>query len=455
MFCLKCGNELREDSVFCDKCGAKIGKISSSKSNNDVTKKLIIGIGVALLILVALLLVFSGEPTTNQAVDVANSLEDEYIDEENTYENELKNSYFNWRVSNGGHVFGAIYADAEFLLRGSKVFEDIETVAEGTVNSLLPSENSNEFLITVNHADYYNDKAVTRIALTGKYPDDGTRFVAGDHVWFIGEYGGVSMFERTDGSHAEYAIIKNCKPVKTHNYSFSEIKTIINSIFSEDFDIHTESNEVEEFYTFSRTVQAGTVNEKWLFNVFGGEPSVSFDGGESYYQAEFDDSFSHYILKKTAFVEDGKDKIKYISINGDELWQKEFNYGSRFVLHNDKLYVYDQGEVLIFDKDSGEIISEPVFVAEIDTIKVVDNKLIFENDNSIISLGSDGRILWRYVSQNGFAKEYNYSNTGKYYVFAEGKTEKNYKGENQYIKAYRRIDLETGEIIAEIELTGN
>ena len=32
MFCEKCGNRLEEDSVFCTKCGAKVGEVTEAKS---------------------------------------------------------------------------------------------------------------------------------------------------------------------------------------------------------------------------------------------------------------------------------------------------------------------------------------------------------------------------------------------------------------------------------------
>ena len=90
-------------------------------------------------------------------------------------------------ITDGGYVYGAITADAEILLRGQQVFDGVDIVVQGTVNSILPTDYSDEFFLVIYHPSYEGNK-IDKIAVKGKYSDSNSRYVVGDQVWFIGKY---------------------------------------------------------------------------------------------------------------------------------------------------------------------------------------------------------------------------------------------------------------------------
>jgi len=70
MFCQKCGNELKDDATFCNKCGAKVDsanhKISVSQESNKKPSPMMIGIIVVAVLLI--LIVFWNKRKTNENI---------------------------------------------------------------------------------------------------------------------------------------------------------------------------------------------------------------------------------------------------------------------------------------------------------------------------------------------------------------------------------------------------
>ena len=70
MFCQKCGNELKDDATFCNKCGAKVDSanhnISVSQESNKKPSPMMIGIIVVAVLLI--LIVFWNKRKTNENI---------------------------------------------------------------------------------------------------------------------------------------------------------------------------------------------------------------------------------------------------------------------------------------------------------------------------------------------------------------------------------------------------
>lgn len=453
MNCLKCGTELRENAIFCDKCGEKVNK------KKIKWKEILILLGMAVIVALLILSFFVGNDMEEKD-DEESSVAIENV--ELSYEEELRNKFFERNFTNGGYIFGAVKANGESLLRGSKVFDGADIVVDGTVDSILPSESNDQFYLVVNNTDYYHDN-VGKVAVIGKYPEDGTRYVVGDHVWFQGEYAGISMFQLTNGAHIEYAVVKECEPVDVYGYSMEEVSSIVGGIFEEEVELNYEEDEVESFYTYQRIAGQDEKKEKWCFHTLGGAPAVSLDGSEANYFAFFDEDYSHYLLQKVDYNA-GKLKLRYRDITGKELWEKEYEGdGERLFcqFHKGKIYIYHQGEISILNSNDGTELAKPLFVSNINSMQIVGDMVVLKNihygDNAgeqdtMMALGLDGKIQWKYRPQDGFSLDMmEYALVEKDYIFCENKTEENgYTGERNYVTKYLRMNTETGEIVAEV-----
>jgi len=87
IICKQCGQELPDDSLFCSKCGAKVGEAYTEQKikSNKLTK--IIGIG-GLLIVIILVFVFMNSNPADNFLDAVQS--NNYADAIEIYENKIK-----------------------------------------------------------------------------------------------------------------------------------------------------------------------------------------------------------------------------------------------------------------------------------------------------------------------------------------------------------------------------
>lgn len=455
MYCKKCGNELKDNSLFCDQCGNKVQETASHPQNDWRIK---IGLKRIVIILCLICIVAFVGYKIIVHIRTDEKLTEEFVNsivDSVPEETEFVEEYFENEITNGGYVSGAITADAEILLRGQQVFDGVDVVVQGTVNSILPTDYSDEFFLVIYHPSYDGNK-IDKIAVKGKYPDSNSRYVVGDSVWFIGKYAGISMFEQISGAHVEYAVVDNCKEIE-HGYSLSDVNSIVDSIFNKHIELTSTTYDGDfEKYIFNRVVTENQISEFWEFDPLGGNPRVSYDGGHTFYWVDFDSGYQNYM----AVYNDpnGKsDRLKFYTIEGKELWAKEFatseNENTYFELHNDMVCVYNHRQLYFLDKNTGENIVDPILVPETNNMRIVNNKILLFVDgqnskDSIIAVDTNGKILWTYDASEECEIGYEYSHTDDSYILFEYNNENN---DVSFNKKYVRIDLEDGKKIAEVK----
>lgn len=57
MFCKNCGNEIKEDAAFCDKCGKSINETNNKSKKNSFTKRFLISFIGAIILLVCIFVI--------------------------------------------------------------------------------------------------------------------------------------------------------------------------------------------------------------------------------------------------------------------------------------------------------------------------------------------------------------------------------------------------------------
>ncbi len=455
MICKNCGSELRDNSLFCDQCGKNVSGTTNRQKNgcwNKISLKWIV-ISFCLLCIVAfagykiVVHIRTDEKLTEEFV---NSIVDSALQETDFMDEYFKNS-----ITNGGYVYGAITADAEILLRGQQVFDGVDVVVQGTVNSILPTDYSDEFFLVIYHPSYEGNK-IDKIAVKGKYSDSNSRYVVGDQVWFIGKYAGISMFEQTSGAHVEYAVVDNCKEIEP-GYSISDVNSIVDRIFNKHIELSSTTYDGDfEKYIFNRVVAESQTSEFWEFDPLGGNSRVSYDDGHTFYWVVFDSIYQNYM----AVYNDpnGKsDRLKVYTIEGKELWAKDFatseNENTYFELHNDIVCVYNHRQLYFLNKNTGENIVDPILVPETNNMRIVNDKILLfvegkNSKDSIIAVDTNGKTLWTYDASQGCDMSFEYSYTDESYILSENNNDNN---EFSFRKKYIRIDLNDGRKIAEVK----
>ncbi len=455
MYCEKCGNELKDNSLFCDQCGNKVNETMKQQRNcwwNKISlKRIVLSLClICFVVFVGYKIIVHIRTDEKVAEEFVNSIVDSA-----PQETDFMVEYFENGITNGGYVYGAITADAEILLRGQQVFDGVDVVVQGTVNSILPTDYSDEFFLVIYHPSYEGNK-IDKIAVKGKYPDSNYRYVVGDQVWFIGKYAGISMFEQTSGAHVEYAVVDNCKEIE-HGYSISDVNLIVDRIFNKHVELSSTTYDGDfEKYIFNRVITENQTSEFWEFDPLGGNPRVSYDGGHTFYWVEFDGDYQNYV----AVYNDPNrknDRLKVYTIEGKELWSKEFTTSEKentyFELQNDIVYIYNHRQLYFLDKNTGGNLVDPLLVPEIDNMRIINDKVLLfvegkNSNDSIIAIGTDGKILWTYDASEGCEMSFEYSYTDESYIISEYNND---NSEFSFRKKYIRIDLNDGRKIAEIK----
>ena len=486
-YCSNCGNELRENAIFCDKCGSAITSetaenvIEETEQQKEKSNKkkwivlLAVSGGIFIVILCIVVLMFTlpkgTVPTGNPSEEMSAAEENSNpnaVDNELTEEERLRNEYFTDLHLRNDILYGNRNI-AEFLVRGQNIFNGAKLLINATVSSILPSENVNDFLVTVETSSSDN-VSVKRIAIKGTYQPSDVRLVIGDNVTVIGNYAGVEMFEETDGSHIEYGVLDNCKIISNTEYSLENMKTIVASILGQEFEIEKSGSA----YSFSRTLTEFNRNENWLFPF---DPislhfanynensyiTVSFNGGTPS-RVIFDTDYKHYLSINPNSVSDDF-TIKYYEVNGTELWSKTiktFKY-AEFIESN--LYLYADNEVYIINKIDGTEKVAPIYVPDKDRIHIINDSIILmmskKPTDTIIALDKNGNVLWRFSLESNCSFNYNFAVINDELlieytvriVFNElHRAAGYYDNPDMSYSRYKRLNLQTGEVISEFKI---
>lgn len=433
--CMKCGKELNEGAMFCDKCGTPVEKESKSTENTavevaretevipevtenktelTVNKKILFTVSAVVLALVLVVALCLGihfsqskktasvkEPTTKSEKAVTDKKQDKKADKQEKELTEaeiLRDEYFS--------DIQTISVDGEALVRNPDIFKNAWLSVSGEVKNILKSEKDNEFSLQIG-SDYFDSEELG-LVIQGTYKSTDKRYMTGDYVYGMGKFSGVDLFTYTDNSgNTNAGILKDFifKYWGFGSYDIQDIKIIISSIFNRnDIDIRSEdTNGDGEVYTFTITNGNGT-NLKWEFsNISGclGYVFVSFDNGDNLYYVTFDNDYKHFYATELR-ENDGVFVVKYCDLNGKEIWNRHFDIKSNSSSRNDmvtvkgKIYLLFGNYLYMLNKSNGEDVAKPILMKECDSLLKYKDKLIVygSNDAEIFALDFNGNIVW-------------------------------------------------------------
>lgn len=493
--CMKCGRELNEGAMFCDKCGTPveqeskstenaavevaretevIPEVTENKTELTVNKKILFTVSAVVLALVLVVTLCLGihfsqskktasvkEPTTKSEKAVTDKKQDKKADKQEKELTEaeiLRNEYFN-RVR-------AVAADGETVVRNPDVFKGSFMYIYGNIANILQSENDNEFTFQIN-SDYYFDDIP--FIIQGKYKSTDKRKITGDDIHGLGNFDGVDLFTYTDGGGSINAgIVKDFQFDYESNVSdeAKNIKAIISSIFKkDDIDIRSEK---EEFGVRYRTVYKFIIsnsdgsNIKWIFPEYGYRDygiTVSFDDGDNWCRVSFNNDYKNFYA--TEYREnDATYVLKYCKLNGDVIWSRVFECSDyKYDAYNstsdyictvkDNVYIVINDHVYILNKSNGEDVKEPILMKNYNRMLKYNNLIIVygeSNDDEIFAMNLDGKIVWNHTLDKKLGK---YTVSNIQLIGNELLIEYSGSG-NTSGQIYRRINADTGEKINEL-----
>lgn len=480
--CMKCGKELNEGALFCDKCGTPveqesksaenaavevaretevIPEVTENKTELTVNKKILFTVSAVVLALVLVVALCLGihfsqgkktasvkEPTTKSEKAVTDKKQDKKADKQEKELTEaeiLSDEYF--------ADIQAISVDGEALVRNPDIFKNAWLHVFGKVRNILKSEKDNEFSLYID-SDYW-DSEESGLIIRGAYKSTDKRYTTGDFVSGVGKFNGVDLFTYTDNSGSVNAgILKDfIFDVDTGGYSLEEIKVIIETVFGKkDIDIRSEEADgPDTSYNFSIATENGLAI-KWRFYAYGAV-EVSFDNGSNWCQVTFDNDYKHFYATELR-ENDGIYSVKYCSLSGKEIWNRNFDCKNNSWTYNDiftigkKTYLLFSDNLYIMNKSDGKNAVKPVLMKDYDNMFRYKNSLIVYSYNydEIFALNFDGEIVWNYALDKGL---------GEYAVndiqLIENELLIEYSGNgNTNGQLYHRINADTGEKINEL-----
>lgn len=474
-YCPNCGNELRENAIFCDKCGSvitsetaenviEIEETGQQKEKSNKKKWIVLlavsgSIFIVILSIVVLMFTLpkgtvpTGNPSEEMSAAEKNS---NAADNELTQEERLRNEYFFpshslTRIKND--VFPTWHGKGyvvEHLARSPNIFNGSKIRFDGYVSSIMQTEDANDFFV-IAETDDFSDVTIKNIALKGTYQDSDIRLVQGSAISVTGDFSGVEMFDQPDGTHVEYAVLENCRFNVDKVFNLDEIKTVMASIFGEGLDIHSlKMNDSLTYYDFSRILPDSSRSEKWEFSSYGGHiMRVSYDGGNTSYDVYFDEDFKHYLAIRN---QDETSVVKYYETSGKELWSKEFKSLTGHECKNNLLYLHADNELHIINKSDGTDTITPVYLPERESMQIINDIIIMQSSSfmfsseEIIALDLNGKMLWRFSIDEDFTLGPTAVIDNELLISSVKTDDK-----REYYK-YQRLDLQTGELVAEQEI---
>lgn len=478
MICQNCGNELRDESAFCDKCGTAISFDKTEAPPQNTTESIfkdydiqdmreqpeppkkkwssvlpavgaVVMVGIILIVIAGRAKIAPGNgdadsKTTQQTVQQKPLTEEE----------KLRNDYLSQynSVSRFDTLYFSSSDAAETLLRGQPIFKNAKIQIYGEVASIMQVQNDNTFHVSIkpNYNDKDDNSNVKHVIVKGTYNDSEKRLVKGDIIDAKGTYAGVELYTIGD-SQAEFAVLDKCKLID-YDFKFSteDIKKVVKSIFG-DVNTQTEPAQDEggEVVKFTRTNVELNRIENWNFYQAGGV-FLSLDGGNNPQRVEFDLDFQHYYLVGYR----DKYNTTYCDFEGHELWKKEFEEYPSYQIADGVIYLYADNDIRILNSKDGTDKIEPIYMPEKNRMYVSDDIIYMITDNgskdAIVALDLSGKIVWRFSLDDKF-DFYDMAKVGDE-LLVESSYWDRYSKEHKIYHRYKRINAKTGEAVSEFKM---
>lgn len=483
--CMKCGKELNEGAMFCDKCGTPVEQESKSTENTavevaretevipevtenktelTVNKKILFTVSAVVLALVLVVALCLGihfsqskktasvkEPTTKSEKAVTDKKQDKKADKQEKELTEaeiLRDEYFAYMQT--------ISVDGEALVRNPDIFKDAWLDVSGEVKNILKSEKDNEFSLQI--GSDYSDSEELGFVIEGTYKSTDKRYMTGDYVYGMGKFSGVDLFTYTDNSgNTNAGILKDFVFNDYDGYSLEKIKVVISAIFGkDDIDIRSEEAQGPEgpTYNFNIANESGLAI-KWRFYAYGGV-EMSFDNGSNWCGVSFDKNYKHFYATELR-ENDGIYSVKYCSLDGKEIWNRNFDcidcknnpwlYYSDIFTIGKKTYLLFDENLYILNKSNGKDVAKPVLMKGYYYMFRYKNFIILYSHkyDEIFALDLDGTIVWR----NSLSKKIG-EVTDLQIIKNELLISYTPSDFNEYTYIYQRINADTGEKINEL-----